>query len=156
MVWYTISFVIFLWIIVRFGKKPILAGLDSQIAKVRQELEEARRQRAEAEKALASYKVKREAAAEEAALIITEAKKEADRLRVTAKADLEKHLSQQEQRAMERIKRAETDAVADVRSATIDMALATARKKLTENMDSASASKLLDQAISEIEALSKS
>jgi F0F1-type ATP synthase membrane subunit b/b' len=48
---------------------------------------------------------------------------------------------------------AEAEAVADVRTAAIDLAMSLARKTLSEGLSDKDASKLIDQAISDIPAL---
>ena len=57
-VWYTASLVLFFVVIFHFARKPIVGGLDAEIAKVRAELEEAKKLRAEAAATLVDYRAR--------------------------------------------------------------------------------------------------
>ncbi len=150
MFWYAVSLVIFLCLAFRFGRKPILKWLDGEIAKVNNELEQARKLRSEAEATLLDYKAKQKAALADAETIMIHAKDEATRLRVQAEVDLKNALARREQQAIERIRRAETEALAEVRSVAVDLAIKMARQALSEQMDNATATRLVDQAIAEL------
>lgn len=147
---YGIAFVIFIALAYRHAKKPLLGWLDSEILKIRDELEQARKLRAEAEVTLADYKNKQKVALAEAEAIIAHAKEEATRLKAQAETDLKEALARHEQQVTERIRLAEAAALADVRSAAVDMAVNMARKALTTHMDEAGAAKLIEQAIAEV------
>ncbi|MDX2027026.1 MAG: F0F1 ATP synthase subunit B [Alphaproteobacteria bacterium] len=144
---YAVAFVLFLVVAWKFGRKPMTGWLDTEIAKIREELDQARKLRAEAEAALANGKAKQAAALADAQSIVQHAKEEAERLRAKATADLKFVLEKHEQHAVEHIRHAEADAVAEVRTAAVDMALAIVRKTLAEQVDDATAAKLVDQAI---------
>lgn len=148
--WYTITFLIFCGVAWRYARKPALGWLDGQIEKIRAELAQAQKLRAEAEAALAEYKQKQAAAMAEAEQIIRHAKEEAASLKAMAEADLKETLARHERQAMERIRLAEVEALRDVRAAAIDMALSLARETLAEHMDAANATRLVEQAIDDL------
>jgi F-type H+-transporting ATPase subunit b len=150
MFFYGIAFVIFLALAFKYGRKPLVDWIDSEILKIRNELDQASKLRAEAETMLAEYKAKQAAAMAEAEAIIAGAKDEAARLRAQAEADLKESLARHEQQAAGRIRMAEADAVADVRAAAIDTAMKMARETLSSRLDEATASKLIDQAIADL------
>jgi F-type H+-transporting ATPase subunit b len=147
---YAIAFFIFVALAYIFGRKPALQWLDGEIAQIRNELDAARQLRAEAETALADCKEKQARAEAEALLIVSMAKEEAATMQKQAAEDLATALARHEALATERIKMAEADAIADVRTAAINAALASARKTLAENMSDVDANKLIDQAIADI------
>ena len=153
--WYGVSFFVFAWIIVHFGGKPILDILDAEIAKVRAQLEDAKRMHAEAESQLAEYRNKHQTASQEAAAIVSAAKDEASRMRAQAEVDLRNTLALQEQKAMDRIRIAEENAMSDVRTVMIDQAMKAVRENLSQKMDFSTATRLVDLAISEIPNISK-
>ena len=128
-------FFVFAWIIVHFGGKPILDILDAEIAKVRAQLEDAKRMHAEAESQLAEYRNKHQTASQEAAAIVSAAKDEASRMRAQAEVDLRNTLALQEQKAMDRIRIAEENAMSDVRTVMIDQAMKAVRENLSQKMD---------------------
>jgi F-type H+-transporting ATPase subunit b len=150
MFFYGIAFVIFLGLAYRYGRKPLSAWIDSEILKIRDELDQARQLREDAEAMLQDYKAKQKAALAEAEEIVANAKAEAESLKVQAETDLKNALARHEQQAIERIRIAESEALRDVRTATIDLAMSLATQALSSNLDEASAAKLVDQAIAEM------
>jgi F-type H+-transporting ATPase subunit b len=150
MFFYSIALVIFLGIAYRYARKPLLGWLDGEILKIKAELDQARKLRAEAEATLAEYKIKQTVAMSEAEAIVRHAKEEALRLRARAESDLKAALERHEQQAMERIRLAEAEAMAAVRTAAIDTAMTMARSALSSQLDEATSARLTDQAITEI------
>jgi F-type H+-transporting ATPase subunit b len=145
--WYALDAVLFVALAWYLGRKPIVNMLDAEIAKVRAELEEARQLRAEAAATLEDYRSRQKAAMEEASQIIARAKVEAARLRTTAEEELKATLEKHEQKAAERIRLAEEEAVAEVRMTVIEQAVAKTRDMLAKRVDGAMAERLADQAI---------
>ncbi len=150
---YAVAFVAFWAITIRFARKPALKWIDGEIEKISAELATAHELRAEAEAALAESKAKQAKAEKEAKVIIEMAKKEAEAMRKHAETTLETMLDRQQHLATERIRIAQDNAIAGVRTAAINMAIDIARKNLSENLSDADAAKLVDQAIGEIPSL---
>ncbi|MDR3423781.1 MAG: hypothetical protein P4M13_01700 [Alphaproteobacteria bacterium] len=150
MFYYAIAFVIFLALAYILGRKPALAWIDSEIAKIAAELDSARQLRAEAETALADCKAKQARAENEARMIVDMAKHEVEEMRKKADADLAAYLARQQELAAERIRLAESEAVADVRAAAIAMSMDSARKNLSENLSEGDAVRLIDQAVADV------
>ena len=150
MAFYSIAFVIFLALAWRFGRVPMMKWLDGEILKIRNELEQARKLRVEAEATLNDYKAKQAEAMAQAEEIVRHAAVEASRLRVQAEADLKNALANHEQQAAARIRLAEAEALADVRAAIVEAAMKIAREKLSAHLDEATATKLTDQAIADM------
>jgi len=147
MFFYAIAFVIFLGIAWRYGLTPLTGWLDAEIAKVRDELENAKKLHAEADTLLADYRKKHAAAMMEAEAILRRGKDEAARVKTEAEAELRESLARHEEQAKVRIALAETEAVAAVRAAVITQALETARHALNIRIDPAAAARLIDEAI---------
>lgn len=153
MFFYAIAFGIFLALVYVYGRKPMLNWIDGEIAKIRVELDQARELHAEAESTLADCKAKQARAEAEAEAILSRAHQQAAEMRKKTEADIAAFITRHEQLASERIRMVEAEAVADVRAAAIDLAMAMARKTLTENLPEAEAAKLISHAISDIPAL---
>jgi len=148
--WYCVavaSFVIFAFIKLR---APIIGWLDSEIAKVRAELDEAKRLNAEAAATLVEYKAKQEKAQEEAALIIQAAQKDAEQLRKKAEADLKIAMQRHEQLMMDRVRMVHDEAFEEVRRFVIDEVMIEARGKLKRVADGQEASNLLNCIIEDL------
>jgi len=148
--WVAVSFFIAIAIAWKPLSKMILGGLDARSQKIADELDEARRLREEAQELLASYERKQREAEKEAEGIVAQAREEAERLQRRAAEDLEQQVARRRQMALDRIGQAEADAVRDVRSAAVDLALKATRKLLDEKIGDAEQSKLIDDAIGEI------
>ena len=150
MTWYALALVLFFVVIFVWGRKPILSGIDGEIAKIREELDQAKKLRTEAASTLADYRARQQEAMKEAESIIAHAKDEAARLRVSATKDLEASLKRHEQGALQRIRLAESEALAEVKQAVIDQAMAAARTAMAAHLDAATVDKLVDQAIADV------
>ncbi|HXU44791.1 MAG TPA: F0F1 ATP synthase subunit B [Thermoanaerobaculia bacterium] len=90
-IWTLLIFFLLLFILGKYAWKPILSGLQSREAFIREALEKADRDRREAEARLQEYLDKINAARAEASAIVEEGKRDADalkrRLEETAKAE---------------------------------------------------------------------
>ena len=153
MFFYSIAFVIFVSLAFKYGRAPLLGWVDGEIAKIRAELDEAKALRAEAEIALADYKLKQTAALSEAEAIIRNAQVEANRLREQAATDLQTAMARQQQQAADRIRLAEAEALTAVRRAAVDLALKMAEEQLAAGLQAGNAGGLTDQALAEIPGL---
>jgi F-type H+-transporting ATPase subunit b len=107
-----------------------LKALDDQSNKIADELAQAKRLRAEAEALRQSYEDQRVQALTEAEGIIAKARDDAARLKVEAEAQLTTSIATRGRQAEDRIKRAEEAALAEVRAAATNAAIATAEKVL--------------------------
>src|SRR5438094_10544419 len=92
--WVAVAFFIFVGVLIYYRvHKMIVAGLDQRTARIKAELDEARRLKEEAQALLAEYKPKQQQAEREAEGLIVGAKAEAEQLAAEAKAKLEELLS---------------------------------------------------------------
>ncbi|MBN34448.1 MAG: F0F1 ATP synthase subunit B [Rhodospirillaceae bacterium] len=148
--WVAVSFFLAIAIVWKPLSKMILGGLDGRSEKIANELDEARRLREEAQELLASYERKQLEAEKEAEAIVARAREEAERLSRRAAEELEHQVSRRRQMALDRIGQAEQDAVRDVRSAAVDLALKATRKLLDDKIGDTEQARLVDDAIGEI------
>lgn len=151
--WVLVSFSGFIALLV-YLKVPQLAtrALDKRSARIAAELDEARRLREEAETLLADYRRKAREAEAEAEAIVTAATRDARALAEAAKANLEQTLARRLRAAEERIARAESDAVAEVRARAIDAAVGAARDVLRERLSGEDSAPLVRRSIAELKA----
>jgi F-type H+-transporting ATPase subunit b len=145
-----LAFVLLIAIAWKPAKKGLLGALDSRIARIRAELDEAARLRAEAETMSKDAAAKYEAAVRDAAAIVAAAKEEAARLRARAEQDLAEQIARREQQATDRITQAETQAVAEVRGRAVDLAVAAARDLTKDALQGQAASRVIDKTIDEL------
>lgn len=149
--WAFIGLLIFLGIMV-YVKVPgmITKALDGRADKVRDELEEARRLREEAQAVLADFRRKTQNADDEADAIISQAKSEAERMTQEAEAALEEMITRRTSAAEMRIAQAEAQALKEVRASATDIAIAASEKLLADQAKGATAASLIDNAIADV------
>jgi F-type H+-transporting ATPase subunit b len=151
--WVAVAFVIFIGVLVRFGvHRVIIDGLDGRAARIKTELDEAKRVRGEAQALLAEYQRKRGEADREAEAIVSAARAEAERLAAEAKTKVEEFVARRTQMAETKIAQAEAQAVADVRSAAADAAVAAAERILSETAKGKVGDDLIAQGIRDLKA----
>ena len=151
--WVAVAFVIFMGVLARFGvHRLIIDALDNRAARIKSELDEAKRVRDEAQALLAEYQGKRGEADREAEAIVSAARAEAERLAAEAKTKVEEFVARRTQMAETKIAQAEAQAVADVRSAAADAAVAAAEKILSETAKGKVGEDLIAQGIRDLKA----
>lgn len=123
------------------------SAIDKRSEAIRDELEEARRLREEAQAILADYQRKQREAEQSAEEIIAQARREAEALTEETRKSLADSLERRTQLAEEKIKMAEAQAMDEVRAVTVDVAVAAAEKVIAKNLGSEAAGSLVDQAI---------
>ena len=127
-----------------------MKSLDERAGRIKAELDEARKLKDEAAALLAEYQRKREQAEGEAQEIIAGARAEAERLAVEAKAKIEEFVARRTKMAETKIAQAEAQALADVRGAAADAAVAAAEKILSEETKGKLAAELIAKGIDDV------
>ncbi len=151
--WVAIGFLIFIAVLLKLGvHRTVLGALDSRTARIQSELDEARRLREEAMAILAQYQRKRHEAEDEAQTIILNAKAEGERLATEARQKVEEFVARRTKMAETKIAQAEAQALAEVRSAAADAAVAAAEKILVQSSKGQVADDLIAQGIRDLKA----
>lgn len=150
-VWVLVALVIFIGICL-YVKAPamISKALDTRAARISGELDEARRFREEAQALLAEYQKKRKEAEQEASAIVEAAKREAEALAQEAKSRAEDYVTRRTAVAEQKIAQAEREAVAEVRSSAVDLAVDAARTLLAAKSDAKAGADLFKASLQEV------
>jgi F-type H+-transporting ATPase subunit b len=149
--WVAIAFLCFLGLLAYLGAhRRILDFIDQRRDRIKSELTAAHRLREEAQALLAEFERKGREAEGEAAAIIEGAKAEAERLTAEAKAKMEDFVVRRTKMAEAKIVQAEAQALADVRSAASDAAVAAAEKILSAAAKGKIAEDLLARGIEDV------
>src|ERR1700681_600381 len=149
--WVAVAFAIFVGIAIKLGAPGmIIKALDDRGARIKAELDEARRLRQEAEAVLAQYRRKQKEAEQEVEAIIRNARSEAERLAAEAKTKVEEFVARRTRMAETKIAQAEAQALADVSSAAADAAVAAAEKILSTTAKGKIADDLLARGIADL------
>lgn len=149
--WVAVSFFIFFALTYKKIAKFAFGALDDRSAKIKKELDEARRLREEAQGILDQYKQKQAHYMKEAEEILANAKRDADTLRGYAEKEMNAQLEGRTKQAMDRIAQEEAQAITDVRNHVVDLALSAARSLIVEHVGNLSQDELVKLALSDIE-----
>ena len=150
-VWATVALFIFLGLLLWLKVPATMAkSLDARADRIRNDLDEARKLREEAQQVLAEYQRKRKEAEEEAETIVAAAKRDAELLKAEAKQKAEEYVARRTAVAEQKIAQAERDAVNEVRATAVDIAVEAARSVLGSKVDAATASNLFKSSLAEV------
>jgi F-type H+-transporting ATPase subunit b len=151
--WVAVAFVLLMGVFAYVGvHRTLLTALDHRAERIKAELDDANRLKAEAATLLAEYKTRRQSAEREAEEIISSAKAEAERIAAEAKTKMEDFVARRTKTAESKIALAEAQAVADVRAAAANAAVAAASTVLSQSVKGSVADDLLAKGIAEVKA----
>ena len=149
--WVAVAFVILMGVFAYIGvHKTVLTTLDHRSARIKAEIDDARRLKDEAAKVLDGYKARHASAEREAQDIIASAKAEAERIASEAKTKMEDFVARRTKTAESKIALAEAQALADVRAAAADAAIQAASTILSKSVKGEVADGLLAKGITEV------
>ena len=148
---FLLALILFFAIIVYYGAhKLIFKALDERAKRIRDELDEARRLREEAQKTFAEFERKSREVGTQADEIVEHAKVEAERAGEKAKADLKDSIERRLKAADEQIAMAERDAVREVKDRAVQVAIAAAADVMRERITAQKANALIEQSIESV------
>ena len=150
--WVAIAFLMFVGLML-YLKVPSMLGktLDQRSQKIKQDLDEAARLRAEAMVLFEEYRQKQQNAMQVAAEIVAHAEAEAKRIAKQAEVDLRAALERRRVMAETKIAQAEAAAVKEVRDIAVDIAIAAARDVLVQQLKGPAADQLIAKATSDMQ-----
>jgi len=151
--WVAIAFLILMGVFFWLGvHRTVLTALDHRAQRIKAEIDEARRLKEEAAKLLTDYQARRASAEREAQEIVTNARAEAERIAAEAKTRMEDFVARRTKTAENKIALAEAQALADVRAAAAEAAVAAASTVLSQSVKGSVADDLLAKGIAEVKA----
>jgi F-type H+-transporting ATPase subunit b len=150
--WAMIALFIFIGVVI-YMKVPgmIAKALDERAAKIRNDLDDARRLREEAQQLLVEFQKKRKEAEKEAADMVAAAKRESDLIIEEAHKKTEEYVARRAALAEQKIGQAERDAVNEVRSIAVDVATEAARKLLAGKLDEKTSAELFRDSLTAVQ-----
>ncbi len=153
--WELISFGILLWVLYKFALPPILETLETRERKIRDSLDQAEQNRAEAEGKLKEYEAKLQVAAKEAEGILTEAKAKAQRLLDENEQRLRAESQRIKEETTQEIDRERRKAVEAIKGQTADLAILVAQKVIGRSLSEDDHRRFAQEALEAIAAQSK-
>ncbi len=149
--WVSFGFLVVVALFAYLGvHKKLAAALDKRAQDIADELDRARALRDEAQELLAKYQRRQREAEDEAAGIVEQAKRDAQRIAADARTKIEEQIERRTKSAEDKIARAEAQAVAEMRGATAELAIEAAREIIRSRMDQGAQSTLAERAIDEL------
>lgn len=146
--WIALAMVFVLAILI-WKRVPAIIGaaLDRKIEGIREQLDEAKRLRAEAEAIRAEYEAKQASAEADAAGLIERARHEAESIRAQAESDATALVERRTRMAEDKIAAAERAALDEVRARAVDAAARAAERLIRERHDPATDRRIVDETI---------
>ncbi len=150
--WVSVAMLLLLLIAVFGAKvhKKIGGGLDDKIQAIKDQLDEAKQLRAEAEVLREEYATKIKNAETDAEAMLVSARTEADSILEKADADSRAMVARRQRMAEDKIAAAEREAVQDVRNRAARAATGASRKLIAENYSTDADRALADKVIANI------
>jgi len=132
--WVAIGFVLFILMLIYF-KVPgqITKILDNRAEKIKNELDEAKKLREEAQAMLADFQKKNKEAEKSAKALIDEAKKIAKNYEKEAKSKFDENMERRKKLLDEKLKRAEVEALNQIKNDITDIVFDAIDKSLSNN-----------------------
>ena len=149
--WVSIAMLVLVGIFI-WKKVPglITGGLDSKIAAIKEQLDEAKNLRAEAEALRNEYAAKIANAEKDAEAMVEGAQREADAILTKAEADSKAMVERRKRMAEDKISAAERDAIDEVKAVAVGAAAAAARNLIADKHGAEEDKKLADDVIASI------
>ncbi len=152
--WALMALIVFLALVLYLKVPGMIAkNLDDRASAIRGELNEARKLREEAQAILAEYQRKRQDAESEAQSIIEAATHEAEALSADARRKTDEFVARRTAMAENKIAQAEAQAISDVKSAAVEIAVAAAQSIVAGKVKGAAGDKIIKSSIAEVKAL---
>jgi F-type H+-transporting ATPase subunit b len=148
--WLLVALIVLITVIYKPLSRAIFGALDGHAAKVRAELDQAKRLREEAQHLLAEHQRQLASGQDQATAIVEQARREAERQTDRQRRELESSLARRAEQALERIAQEEARALQEVRGYAASLAVRTTERLLRDQIDEVHAKALLDDAIGEV------
>ena len=151
--WVAIGFVLFVALVWKKVGAALAETLDTRSAKIKFELDEARKLHEEAKSELDSLKGFKRDAEKEAKTIVANAKAAANRIRETAAQKAVETVARREAQAAAKIQASEAALVNELRAKAASLAVDAARELIAEKMDEDASLKLVETSVKQIASL---
>ena len=151
--WVALSFGVFVALVWKKAGSAISAALDKRSEDIRNNLDEAKTLREEAQNELQKYQRLQREATDQAKEIIANAEKAALQIEEAAKKSAEASIKRRKDQAEAKIKALEVEATQDIRNRAAQLATAAAADLIRENMDQVAANNLLKADIEAIKSI---
>lgn len=148
--WKAVAFLIFLYILYRFGWGPITNALQEREETIDHSIRRAEKALAEAKEIQAENQKARREAEREAQRILRDAREAAESLRAEEEEKTRKKIRQMQEQAQAEIEREKQGALQELRDEVADLAIQAASKVVRDDLDGDRQRKLVNDFISDL------
>ena len=148
MIWVWITFFLLLIILYKTALKPLLSSLTDREEGIRNDIDEAKKQREEAEVLLAKHKKMIAKADAQAQAVLKEAQEIAQKSHSEILEKAREDAAKEVQKAKLEIEKQRDDAIKSLKTEVVDLAIGAAEKILTRAIDKETNKKVVDDYIS--------
>ncbi len=134
-IWSVATFLVLLGVLRRFAWRPMLAALDAREHRIQEAIDDAQRQRQEADTLLTQYREQLAEGRRQAQAVVAESRAAADRLRKELEEKARRDSQAMLESARREIERERDAAIEVLRRESVDLAMAAVARLLKENPD---------------------
>jgi F-type H+-transporting ATPase subunit b len=149
--WTVVTFLFLAFILGRFAWKPLLGALDERQRSIEGSLEQAKRERAEAQGLLDEHKELVAQARRERAQAVSQGQEDAEKLKAEILGEARQQREQLIKQTEEQVRAGIAHARDDLRRTTADLAIQAAEKLLAKSLDDATQRKLVEDYLADLE-----
>lgn len=149
-IWTIINFSVFLFIILKFGLKPVMNGLKNREEKINTAIENAEKANAEAKKLMKESQEKLDAAQKEMMEIVNKGRHQADVFMQKASEEAERMKQNRIQDAVREIERSKEAAIGELRKEVAGLVVKATEMILEEELNDEKHRKLIDSYIEKL------
>lgn len=149
--WTTLTFLIVVFILGRWAWPPLMGAVDARARSIGDSLEQARREREEAQKLIEEQRALMAEARRERAEAVAQGRRDAEAVKAELLLEASRQREQMIQKAQSQIEASLQQAKGQLRSLTADLAIRAAEKLLSKNLDDPTQRKLVEDHLAELE-----
>ena len=149
--WTLVTFILMLVILRRYAWGPILGALDAREKSIEESLEQARKEREDAEKLVQEHRDLIAQARRERAEALAQGQRDAEKVGAEILEEARRQREQVLKQTEEQVESAMGQARAEMRGITADLAIKAAEKLLTKNLDDATQRELVEAYLADLE-----
>ena len=148
--WVTISFFIFIGILIYFKvPQKVVGALNQNITNIKDQINEAEKLKEDAKNILAEHEKKISSSKNEVRKMIDKANDEAEKNVIKTNQEFHKLMENRKKNAEERIKQLKNQAMKDIKNASVKIAIETVEKLIKNSLDKSKLDKIYSSSIEE-------
>ena len=149
--WTALTFLIFVFLLRKWGWRPLMGALDARESSIRESIETAQNDREEAQRVLAEHKQLVAGAHRERAALMAAGQQDAERLKAEILEEARKQREQVLAQTEAQVQAGLRQAKAELREVAVDLAIQAAGKLLDKNLDAPTQRKLVERHLADLE-----